>query len=66
MTTCSTGVALNESEFKAQLADAILNRRFTVDDYESLIDLDFETSDEVRADLMLSWELMFPDQPVVA
>jgi len=61
----SPGSPLNESEFKAQLADAILNRRFTADDYESLIDLDFETSEEVSADLMLLWELMYPDQPVV-
>lgn len=55
---------MNEGEFKVQLADAILNRRFTEDDYESLTDLDFETSDEVSADLMLLWDLMYPDQPV--
>lgn len=60
----SPGGPLNEGEFKAQLADAILNRRFTTDDYESLTDLDFETSDEVAADLMLLWELMYPDQSV--
>lgn len=41
-------------------------RRFAVDDYESLVDLDFKTSDEVSADLMLLWELIYPDQPVVA
>lgn len=60
----SPGGPLNEGEFKAQLADAILNRRFTTDDYESLTDLDFEISDEVAADLMLLWELMYPDQSV--
>lgn len=60
----SDGGPLNESEFKAQLADAILNRRFTADDYENLIELDFETNDEVSADLMLLWELMYPHQPV--
>lgn len=62
----SLGGPLNEREFKVQLADVILKRRFTVDDYESLVDLDFETSDEVSADLMLLCEVMYPDQPVVA
>lgn len=56
--------SLNEDEFKIQLADAILNRRFSPDDYESLTDLDFETSDEVSADLMLLWEQMYPGQRV--
>jgi len=60
----SDGGPLNESEFKAQLADAILNRRFTVDDYEKLVDLDFETNDQVSADLMLLWDQMYPLQPV--
>ncbi|MGJ7558831.1 hypothetical protein ACSFBI_33165 [Variovorax sp. RB3P1] len=55
---------MNELEFRAQLADAIQNRRFSAEDYESLIDLDFETADEVSTDLMQLWVLMYPDQPV--
>lgn len=55
---------LTEAEFKWHLADAILNRRFSVEEYERLTDFDFETRDEVAADLTKLWHLVFENEPV--
>jgi hypothetical protein len=56
--------AVTEAEFKWHLADAILNQRFSVEEYERLTDLDFETREEVAADLMELWRLVFGDVPI--
>jgi hypothetical protein len=55
---------MTELEFKWHLADAILNKRFSIEDYERLTDFDFETRDEVADDLMQLWRLMFDDEAV--
>lgn len=60
----SPHATLTESEFKWHLADAILNKRFSVDDYERLTDFDFETREEVAADLTQLWHLTFNNEPI--
>lgn len=55
---------ITEAEFKWYLADAILNKRYSVEEYERLTDLDFETRDEVAADLAELWHLMFKGAPI--
>jgi len=55
---------ITEAEFKWHLADAIRNKRYSVEEYERLTDLDFETRDEVAADLAELWRLMFKDEPI--
>lgn len=55
---------ITEAEFKWYLADAILNRRYSVEEYERLTDLDFETSEEVAVDLTKLWRLVFKGDPV--
>lgn len=60
----SPHATLTEAEFKWHLADAILNKRFSVEEYERLTDFDFETRDEVAADLTKLWNLVFEGEPV--
>lgn len=55
---------ITEAEFKWYLADAILNKRFSIEDYERLTDLDFETREEVAADLVQLWQQLFKDESV--
>ena len=55
---------ITEAEFKWHLADAILNRRFSIEEYERLTDLDFETREEVAADLSQLWQQMYKDEPI--
>ena len=55
---------ITEPEFKWHLADAILNKRFSVEEYERLTDLDFESREEVAADLAQLWQLVFKDAPI--
>lgn len=55
---------LTEPEFKWHLADAILNKRFSVEEYERLTDFDFETREEVAADLAQLWGLVFGQEPI--
>jgi hypothetical protein len=56
--------SITESEFKWHLADAILNKLFSVEEYERLTDLDFDTREEVADDLMRLWRLMFDGEAV--
>lgn len=55
---------LSELDFKSQLADAIMNKRFTVEEYEELTDLDFENTAQVAADLSELWRLMYGNEPI--
>lgn len=55
---------ITEAEFKWHLADAILNKRFTVGEYERLTDLDFETPEEVAGDLAQLWRQVFVSEPI--
>lgn len=55
---------ITEADFKRHLVDAILNKRFSVEEYERLTDLDFETREEVAADLTQLWWLTFGDEPI--
>lgn len=55
---------ITESELKYYLADAILNQRFSIEEYERLTDLDFQTPTEVADDLRELWRLMFGDETV--
>jgi hypothetical protein len=55
---------VTEADFKGHLADAILNKRFSVEEYERLTDFDFETREEVAADLIKLWRLVFGDEPI--
>lgn len=56
---------LTEAAFKWHLADAILSKRFSVGEYERLTDFDFETREEVAADLTQLWQLTFGDEPIL-
>lgn len=56
--------ALAEDDFKQALARAILDRKFSPDEYERLTEMDFETRDEVVSDLMEFWRRIFGDEPV--
>lgn len=60
----SPHAALTETEFKWHLADAIVNKRFSVDEYERLTDLDFETREEVATDLTRLWGLVFGTEQI--
>lgn len=55
---------MTEVEFKWHLADAILNKRFSIEEYERLTDFDFETREEVAEDLTQLWRLMFKGEAV--
>ncbi|MGM9481544.1 hypothetical protein ACS5PN_10170 [Roseateles sp. NT4] len=55
---------ISESDFKWHLADAILNQRFSVEEYERLTDLDFETREQVAVDLSELWCLMFGEEVI--
>lgn len=55
---------LPEQEFKRLLADSILNKRFSVEEYERLTDVDCETREEVAEDLAQLWRLVFGDEPI--
>jgi hypothetical protein len=55
---------LSEIEFKWLLADAILNERFSIEEYERLTDVDCVTKREVAADLAKLWRLMFGGEPI--
>jgi hypothetical protein len=55
---------MTEADFKWHLADAILNKRFSVEEYERLTDFDFETREEVAADLVQLWGLVFGQEPI--
>lgn len=57
---------INESDFKQLLADAIIHRRFSVEEYEALTDAVLETREEVAQDLMDLWRLTFGDEPLPA
>jgi hypothetical protein len=60
----SPGVSITEREFKWQLADAILERRYSVEEYERLTDLDFDSREEVAMDLTELWRLVFGAEPI--
>lgn len=60
----SPHATLTEAEFKWHLADAILNKRFSIEEYERLTDFDFETREEVAEDLAQLWRLVFGDEPI--
>lgn len=60
----SPSAKITEIEFKWHLADAILNERFSVGEYEKITDLDFETREEVAADLAQLWQQIFEDEPI--
>jgi hypothetical protein len=55
---------LTEAEFKWHLADAILSKRFSIEEYERLTDFDFETREEVAEDLAQLWRLVCGDEPI--
>jgi hypothetical protein len=55
---------ITEIEFKWHLADAILNKRFSVEEYERITDLDFETCEEVAADLAQLWQQVFKGEQI--
>lgn len=55
---------MTEAEFKWHLADAILNKRFSIEEYERLTDFDFETREEVAEDLAQLWRQVFGDEPI--
>lgn len=60
----SPHATLTEAEFKWHLADAIVNKRFSVEEYERLTDFDFEKREEIAADLRQLWRLVFGDEPI--
>lgn len=55
---------LSETEFKWFLADAILNKRFSIEEYEKLTDLDCESNQDVATDLAQLWRLMFGSETI--
>lgn len=61
----ASSAPISEAEFKWCLADAILNHRFSVEEYERLTDLDFETRADVAADLSHLWRLVFGDESII-
>ena len=60
----SPGAVITEREFKWQLADAILARRYSIEEYERLTDLEFESRDEVAMDLTGLWRRIFGAEPI--
>jgi hypothetical protein len=56
--------AISESEFSGMLASAILNKDISIQEYERLTGLDFESEDEVAQDLRVLWQLMYGDKQV--
>lgn len=50
---------ISETEFTNFLVDAILNKTISVQDYEHLTGLDFESAGEVAEDLRDLWMLTF-------
>jgi len=60
----SPSAAITEREFKWQLADAILERRYSIEEYEQLTDLDFENREEVAMDLTELWRQVFGAEPI--
>ncbi|RJF98072.1 hypothetical protein D3871_05755 [Noviherbaspirillum saxi] len=55
---------INEEEFIQFLADAILNKSFSITEYEQLTSLDFENEAEVADDLRDLWQMMYGDRPI--
>lgn len=56
---------ITEAEFKWHLADAILSKRYTAQEYERLTGADADTSEDVVADLSELWRLMFQGEPIM-
>jgi hypothetical protein len=52
---------LKEEDFRQLLAQAIRERRYSVQEYEALTGLDFETADEVAQDLRQLWRQLYGD-----
>lgn len=52
---------LRPEEFQQMLARAIRECRYSVQDYEALTGLDFETVDEVAQDLRQLWRQLYGD-----
>ena len=50
---------LKESDFRQMLAQAIRERHYSVQEYEALTGLDFETVDEVVQDLQQLWQQLY-------
>ncbi len=50
---------VNEEEFRQMLSEAIRSPRYTLEQYEQMTGLDFESVDEVAADLRGLWQLMY-------
>jgi hypothetical protein len=55
---------LSERDFKVHLARAILDATFSVEDYESLTEMDFETTEEVVCDLREFWHRIFGNESI--
>jgi hypothetical protein len=54
-----------EMLFRQQLADAILNHSITPEQYESLTDEEFETTEELEERLREIWHDLYGNEPVV-
>ncbi len=54
-----------ESEFKRELADAILSRSLSLKEFEQLTDIDFENQEEVAEFLKTEiWQPLYGDEPI--